>query len=206
MVNLESLHPYILPEVIGAPIPAVNLAIIRSAREFCERSLVWEHDIPAVPVASNVGCYQLSLPSADLIHLTSVKLAGVPVPPLADDSKIEMLGCTHYMQPDLEHIKLVPTPEIGSGYKLLELRAALKPSRNANEISELLFNEWAEAIAFGAMSILKRQRQSWSDPQGAIADRQEFERKMSEARNRALHGHVKGSVSVRRIPFGGCRG
>ena len=203
MVNLESLHPYILPEVIGAPIPAVNLAIIRSAREFCERSLVWEHDIPAVPVASNVGCYQLSLPSADLIHLTSVKLDGIPVPSLSDASTV---GCLHYMQPDLEHIELVPVPEIGSGYKLLELRAALKPSRNANEISEFLFNEWAEAIAFGAMSILKRQRQSWSDPQGAIADRQEFERKMSEARNRALHGHVKGSVSVRRIPFGGCRG
>jgi len=108
------------------------------------------------------------------------------------------------MQPDLTHIELVPTPEIGAGYELLELRAVLKPARNANKISDYLYNEWAEAIAFGALSILKRQqRQSWSDPQGAVADRQEFDRKMSEARNRALHGHVKGSLSARRIPFGG---
>lgn len=200
---LDDFHPYILPEVMGAPIPAVNLAIIRAAREFCEKSLVWEVDIPSIAISNGVSEYDLSLPDeSDLIHLTSVKLEGVTVCPGESQD-----GALRYRQPDLEHIELVPVPELGSGFKLLELRAALKPARNANKISHFLYNEWAEAIAFGALSILKRQqRQAWSDQQGALSDRQEFERKMSEAKNRALHGHAKGSVSVRRIPFGARHG
>lgn len=209
MASLADFYPLILPECMGAPLPAVDSAIVRAAIRFCEQSLVWDVELDPIRPGSGVADYDLDLPrDSALVNLTEVKLDGTPLRPIASLASYASSGDGSapigYMQPTMTEIRLVPTPPAGYGDHRLTVRAALKPDRNPNSIDDSLFNEWADGIAAGARSTLKRQPgKAWTDLQGATIDASEFATEVLQARSRALHGHVRGSLSIRPVTLGG---
>lgn len=202
MADLEDFYPYILPDVVGCPEPAVDNAIIRAARDLCTHGKAWQAELDWIPVVDSLAEYELALPvGAALVVLEWVKWNGVKLGvahSLADIDTTQVGPPTRYAQPDLVNIVLLPTPASLPASSVLTLHATLKPSATASQLPDVLFDEHVESIAAGARAILKRQPgKEWSDPKGALDDDAAFQRAKGEARVCAEHGNVLGSLRVK---------
>lgn len=191
MSRHDELYPLILVEAPGCPEPTIDAAINRACWEFCEHSLAWQEDLDAVPVRAGTDVYEFDIPSQSLlVAIVSAKL---------DGSTID--AGRSYSLPTWLEVRLHPTP---GGDGSLALRAALKPALNASSLPGILTTRYADAVAEGAKSRIKRMvGKAWSDPAGAAVCDQEFRRLTAEARIASEVNRVRGPVSVRPRAFGG---
>lgn len=213
MASYESFFPYVLPDVVGAPEPLVVHHIRNACIEFCEKSLILTRDHDPITVIQGICDYDLEPPGGYLvIKVQRAWLENNPLDPIAPDFvreaavynrlfasyNAESRSTPHYyLQKDERTISLWPLPD-RKFVNGLTLRVALKPTRTSTDIEDVIFEEYAEAIAAGALFRLQASPgKAYTNPEMAVVNKGFFEQGINVARQRASRGHVRSNLSVK---------
>lgn len=212
MASYEAFFPYVLPEVIGAPEPVVVLAVRSACVEFCEKSLILTRDHDPVTVLANIVDYDLEPPTGYLVvKVQQAWIENNKISPLAPDfvrdaSVYNRLFASYqsapstptaYLQKDERTITIWPVPDrkLPNG---LTMRVALKPTRASETIDDVIFEEYAEAIAAGALArLMSSAGKPYTNLDMAVVNQSKFMQGINVARQRAGHGHVRSNLSVK---------
>lgn len=210
----DEFFPYVQPSLTSCPNPIVRQAILQTAIDFCKRSLCWTKRLSTVPLIANKSVYTLSLPGESrLVEVLNVFGTGRELDGRSFDVLIVDLpqwatqtGNPIYFVPDTTaaSIEVFPKPNTDAAiYGTLTARVALTPTKDAEEVPELLLDLWQDAIAWGSMSRLKlMSNQPWSDPALGQHYEQKYLVECDNARIEHEHGKQRGSYRVQPRPFG----
>lgn len=211
-VEYEAFFPYVLPEVAGVVEPVALLAIRNACIEFCEKSLILTRDHDPVTITQGIVDYDLDPPLGYLVvKVQKAWLENNKIDPLAPDfvrdaSVYNRLFASYqsapstptaYLQKDERSITVWPVPDkkYPSG---LTMRVALKPTRASTTIDDVIFEEYAEAIASGALTrLMSSAGKPYTNVQMAAVHQAKFQQGINLARQRAGHGHVRSNLSVK---------
>lgn len=208
MKAYDEFLPYVLTDCPGVADIAAMGAISSAAIEFCERSLalVREHD--PISVRANVSDYDLSPPTQHLVCrvMKAWYRTRVLVPTAPDDmddpgpyNPAQSSGSTptHFIQKDERTISLWRVPGADEA-NAVTLRVALKPTRAATSVDDVLFEDYVEVIASGAKASLQIvPGKTYSNPQMAAINQGAFTAGINAAMVKANKGHTRANLSVR---------
>lgn len=212
MATYESFFPNVLPEVPGAAEMVVENAVRNSCIEFCEKSLILTRDHDPITVLAGIVDYDLDPPTGyKVIKVQRAWLDSDELSPLAPDlvreaatynrlfSSYQSAPTTpsHFLQKDEATISVWPVPDkkYTNG---LTLRVALKPSRASTTIEDVIFENYAETIASGALyRLMASPGKTYTNPELAVAHKSLFEQGINTARARMIHGHVRSNLQVK---------
>lgn len=212
MATLSDFYPYVLPEVPGCPEPTVDIAIRSALIEFCEKSLVVQRDLDPLTVVKGIVDYDLEPPTDQLVSkILRVWYKGAELSPTAPDNisapevynrlftgaSVERSDPRIYLQKDDVTVSVYPIPKdtVANG---LTVRVALKPTRAAEAIENVLFQDYAEAIAHGAKyRLLSMASKPWTNGPAASASFAAYNAGINTARQRASRGGTRADVRIR---------
>lgn len=212
MATYEKFFPNILPEVPGAAETIVENAVRNSVIEFCEKSLILQRDHDPITLVEGLVDYDLDPPTGYLcVKVMKAWLENNPLDPMAPDfvreaavynrlfSSYQSANSTPraYLQKDERTISVWSPPEkkYPNG---LTLRVALKPTRASSEVEDLIFEDYAETIASGALSrLMMSAGKPYTNIEMAAVHKGLFQQGINMARQRATHGHVRSNLSVK---------
>lgn len=192
MKPIDDFLPLILPRAPGCPEPIAFDAIRQAAIEFCERTRIWRDtdqfmadefgDIFA-PAQSVV--YQIEDARFDGRRLTPIGVQDLNgmYPDCDWTTKTgEQPQYVTQLHPDT--IKVVPSM---SG--MVTLTLLLKPTNNAQELPDFIFDQYARTIADGALAeILMIPGQPYTNPQGGAMYSQRFQQRLDSLQVQGLKG------------------
>lgn len=206
MKALRLFERFVTARIGGAPIPAVEDALVDAAIEFCEETCVVSELLG--PMTINPGSDPIAIDAERGLEVASVRRVWVAgredaLPPLtsqqledlypsgwADKScsaASELAGWVHI---DNAGLRLVPYLSV-SLPMALTMRVAYKPTRDARELPDVLLSRYAEMIAKGALARLHEHADApYAKPERVAAYRQEFDR------------HIMYVVNTQDIGFG----
>lgn len=162
-VPYDNFLPEVLPYVMGCP-ENVALTAIRSACiEFCEHSLYLQQALTPISVVAATAEYTVDVPAGYVLNkIMSLSLGTNPLKEVGLLDLEAMFGPAWdqrvgtpvaYLQLDAEKILLVPKPDFDQEDQL-QGRISLRPTRASTTIDGVIFERWAEVIAFGARARL----------------------------------------------------
>lgn len=206
---------YVLPHVPGCTPEMALLEIQNTIIEFCEKSLILQADHD--PVTAIVGQIDYDLdPPRDRLVVRVMKAwyKGQLLEEMAPDeidtpSVYNQRSGYHihrgepfqFFQKEARTFSVYPIPD-ETVKQSITLRVALKPTRSATTIDDLIYEEYAETIGSGAISRLALSPgKPYSNPALANVHRALFQAGLNVARDRAQNGYVRASrhVKMRRI-------
>lgn len=208
----ESFFPYVLPEVPGVAEPVAILAIRNACIEFCEKSLIITRDHDPITVKQNIVDYDLEPPTGYVVikiqqaWLDNNKLTPMAPDVVRDASVYNRLFAAYqsapstpqaYLQKEERTVSVWPLPDKQYTYGLT-LRVALKPTRASTSIEDVVFEDYAETIASGALSkLMASAGKPYTNLEMAGVHKSLFQQGINVARQRAGHGHVRSNLSVK---------
>lgn len=189
MVNWDKYFSRVMPEVKGVPAPMAIQAIRDSAREFCQKTWVWQDNVP----------YEVQEDQREILVV------------LPDDTRlvsvVYLLENGNYKQlPEDIYIKAKDSP-IDSEFEAdksreYEARVALKPSESCAGGPDWLYNDHAESVAHGAKArLMYDARKDWGHPDLAMMHHQLFRKAIAAERIRMQQGYTRkaGRIKPRRF-------
>jgi hypothetical protein len=202
----------------GCPYPVIVQHIRDAAIRVCERALVWRYEQPAFTLTPGVYQYSFAKPDATQVHTVfHATLDDSPLEILTlDDARkvypawpITLAGpaiTTDGSQPmsvaQVDTYRYVVLPAPDAGPYSLRMIYALKPSRDAEEMDQYVFDEYETPIMHHALqTLLVMPGTAWSDRELATYHAKQFMFTLNEARAQANLGVFRGSLSVRFPPF-----
>ena len=206
-VPYEDFLPYVTQYVPDASEFMAIDAIKQAAIEFCEKTFVWQYTVPAMDVVAGQNTYVIGTPAdtksvgpISVYYDQNLLILKSP-DELADIYRMgdwqQVSGGPQYVtrmtKPELI---LVPNPSTSnSGY--LHIKTALAPTRGSSEIDSEIFEQYAEAIAWGARGrLLGQPRQDYSDKTGAIEALKMFKYEINRCRMQVNKGLTRASPRV----------
>jgi len=207
MKAIEDFLPRVLPFVPACPDITALQAVVDSAVEFCEQSLIIRHEPAPFQTAEGVSQYDIDVPSQhDFSRVVYVTVDGselAPIPtewqPMAtsNDSKPQYFFISNNEEELL--LNLYPTPE--KAYTVA-VSIALKPTRDAQQLPDVLYDNWVDGVSYGALSrLMLIPSQQYSSAAQSQFYKQRFAMICNQARNEGKLGRVVGSLQVRPRPF-----
>lgn len=208
----EDFFPNILPEVPGVAEMVAENAVRNAVIEFCEKSLILTRDHDPITVKAGVVDYDLEPPKGYIVvKVMKAWLENQPLDPLAPDfvreasvynrlfsSYQEAPGTPRaYLQKDERSISVwqVPEQDYTNG---LTLRVALKPSRASDSVESVILEDYAETIASGALyRLMMSAGKPYTNAEMAAVHKGLFQQGINVARQRATHGQVRSTLSVK---------
>lgn len=158
MKPVSELLPRLMPRVVGCPEPMALQALVDSAIEFCERSLVIRHTLDGFATIPEVAEYDLDAPYqqrvARVISVTCDGLTLTAVPPTAPGELVQLgLPNTYSTRYDgtTTVLELRPTPD---SVKTIVVQVAASPTTSATALEDELVGRWFDALLAGATSRL----------------------------------------------------
>lgn len=105
---------------------------------------------------------------------------------------------TMFFQPNRGTIRLMPkTEEAVTG--ALKINVAVKPRRDADEVEDIVWEDWAEPIAEGALAELRAiPNEQWTDYTVSAAHRAAFDHGVNVARGDQVRSHARADRTVLR--------
>jgi hypothetical protein len=212
MATLSDFYQYVIPEVPGCPEVTADVAIRAALIEFCEKTLVIQRDLDPVTVVNGITDYDIDPPASQLVsRLMRVWYKDVELTPTAPDNvhnaevyntlftgaDKERSDPRMFIQKDERTFSIYPIPKdtVANG---LTIRAALKPTRNAETIEDVLFEDYAETVAHGAKyRLLSMASKPWTNGPAASLALAAFNSGINVARQRASRGHTRADLRVR---------
>ena len=168
--------PEVMPEVSDCPEPMAVNAIRNACIEFCTQTLYWQDDLAALALETADLPYTLVVPAGSSVaQIMSVVLLGVPlVSTTLDELNSRVLGWRDttgqpraYFQPQPGVIDFYPRPEGTTEYTFL-IRVAFTPTRASTTVSDLIYEDYLEDIAAGALSrLLAVPNRPWTNTEAA---------------------------------------
>ena len=206
-VPYEDFLPYVNQYVPDAGEFVAVDAIKQAAIEFCEKTFVWQYTIPAMDIVAEQSNYVLGTP-ADTKSVGPIQVYYdtnllIPKGPdeLADIYRMgdwqQVIGHPQYVTRIVKpEVILVPQPNEDSP-ATLHIKTALAPTRDSTEIDSEIFEQYAEAIAWGARArLLAQPRQDYSDKAGSIEALKMFRYEINRVRMQVTKGLTRGSPRV----------
>lgn len=191
--------PEVMPHVGGCPHAMVVNAIRDAAREFAERTLLLRSTLSAINVVAAQQDYTLTPPAnTRVVTCLNVRYDGLPLQSTGEHAMDHIhpfwreggVSRRWYMStPGTLSLTFSPAAAITGG---LVVRIAYKPTQTATDGDDILYDDWNEAIAAGALARLQgtaNQDAKWANPQMAQAWQAEFERGIHDGAVRARMGH-----------------
>lgn len=204
MVNLSAFFPRLIPNVMGCPEPLAQQALLDAAITFCDQSLAVTVDLD--PITVPVGATAVELETPDQTTIAQVLYAwydkqllnSVPYGQFTDiyrpnatptDYTIEYLD-------EVANLRVYPAPTkaVTNG---LVVRVALRPTRTATQVHDILFQRYVEGIVAGAQSILcAMPDQPFSNDARSVVMGQRARAAANQARADMMYGRSQSSLSV----------
>lgn len=210
--NYEDFFPNILPEVPGVAEMVAANAVRNAVIEFCEKSLILTRDHDPITLKAGVVDYDLEPPKGYIVvKVMKAWLENNELIPLAPDfvreaSVYNRLFSSYeansdrpraYLQKDERSISVwgVPDQDYTNG---LTLRVALKPSRASESVDSVILEDYAEIIASGALyRLMMSAGKPYTNVELAGVHKGLFQQGINVARQRATHGQVRSTLSVK---------
>ena len=211
MTAFNLFYPQLLPHAPGAPDPLLDQALLDSAQEFCRDTTIWRQQLDDITVRAGVGTYDLPLPAKTRsVLILSAKSGSGWLRPMRTaslpDSNIgwresQANRALYFVSDDPSTITLVPVPSEREVRAITHLWVALAPANNATELPTILYDDFLQAIAYGARMFLhrlpKRDQYDWVDPSSALYYEELFRRAKGEAKIRAVKNFQSGPIYAR---------
>ena len=187
-VKWNAFFSRVMPEVKGCPAPIAVQAIRDAAREWCERTWVWQEVVPYETVEDSREVL-ISVPSDS--RLVSVLY-------LIDEGQKK--------SPDGYTIRAnsnpVETEDEQTETAEMEARVVLKPSEAATECSDFLYNGYAEEIGWGAKArLLYNPSKPWGNMDMAGLNFQMFRKAIAQEKIKLSRGYTNKSLKVKARRF-----
>jgi len=190
------------------PIPIVNLAYTRAAREFTRRSFFLKRNVTNAALTINQPVYNFSGDaSLEVIGINAAAVqqqnaTWVDLRPadatMYDPNMITDLPTWYSYIPE-GMIQFYPTPNYAF---LTNVEIVVQTSINATTIPNDLVSRWNTYIEAGALQFLfEMNSQPWSDPVAAARNAELFQEGVGMARSWRDRGYQKGSVRATPRPF-----
>lgn len=214
---LTEFLPYVLPNVPACPDTLAVQALRSACIEFCRASLLVQ-EVTTDTLVKNIPDYAIEIPTDHVL----VKVMGVwcgdkwLTPTSVENlrSGLALRGSTGSetvtTNPPQTYFQKTPTSEEISVYPVpsdtyaegLAIRSAFAPSRSATQVADVLYENWAEEIAWGALARLHAvPEQSFYSVPLAESFRQKFAMALRKASNVARAGQVAAASRVQPIAF-----
>lgn len=210
MVNLSNFFPRLLPYVVGCPEPLAQQALLDSAIEFCRRSQVVTTNLDLITVREGVANYELDSPSnqVSIDQVLKVWYDGTLMSAAPYETATALFNPAgaprYFFGQEIDEtftLTLLPAPETTVRNGLL-VRASLRPTRNATQVYDILYDRHIEGVVAGAMGILMSiPEQPFTDMKMAGVQEIKARALANNARFDAMHGRVQSSLSVRMRAF-----
>lgn len=206
-MKFRDFAPYVQPEVPGAPLFQVDMAVREAAISLLSRADLWRAEPQTVLLTA--GQTEFSLDAAagsEPSRVVALHRAGRPLNKVAREEDAYAIldsrqpsTATHYFQRDNEAVIVAPAPKEADQLKLF---LSLKPSATATSIPDGIGKEWRKLIATGAKAELQLMAgQPWSNPQQGLLNKQLFERGVSAAIRRVAMGNSGAPLTVQKRDF-----
>lgn len=217
MATLDMLLDEARPDLYGAPDPSIERAALDAAIELCRQSHWWRADLDPIELVSGRFEYELESPepSSRVERVIAVSVGTCPID-AGEYGAVSALirggaesgdrGVPRYWSPvpSLRAIRVHPIPgddQVADG-DTLHIRGVLVPTRRATRLPDQLVEEFFDALVAGAKERLQRiPDKPWTDPQGALWNREIFYRGIGRAKRDALSGGWRGDLYVMPPPF-----
>lgn len=207
MKPISDFFPRMLPYLPGCSEPLAAQAILDAAIVFCEDAQVVREELDSFTTATGEKSYALDAPSQQQIaRVLDVTVDGRSLPGIAAEDVDLLVGAegspmSFYTSRNGSELllNLFPTPD--KAYQV-QVRAALRPTRNATQLEDDLFNLWSDAVIAGAMArVMAIPGQPFSDPAGSAGYDVAAARAANKARVEGNFGRVRANMRVRSRPF-----
>lgn len=215
MTPYTSFLDYVLPHVPGCTPEMATLEIKNTCIDFCEKSLILQVDADPITAIAGIMDYDLEPPRDHLVtKIMKVWYKGqeldgespdeIKTPSVYNQNSGYLVNRgdpRFYLQKDARTFSLYPIPQ-ETARLAVTMRVALKPTRSATQVDDLIFEEYAETIGAGAVSRLALSpNKPYSNRQLAADKNGQYVAGLNVARDRAQKGYVRASrhVKMRRI-------
>lgn len=197
---LDAFEPFVLPHAPACPDSMLVHHVRQAAIEFFRRTHAWRSDLAAIVADGTATTFPLALPAGAVVG----RLLGVKVTPAQqqpdpaeiydaaegqeriDDGTGRLLAFTN-----AERLSVTVWPLQAAGTSI-KVRAALKPSQAADELPDGLVEQYAPAIARGALAtLLAVDDKPWTKPAMAGTYGLQFEQDINTAARVAERGFAR---------------
>lgn len=208
-VALSRFYPYVEPYLIGAPKPLLDQRLVAAAVEFCEQTHVVQQVTEPAPVNRGESEVDLELePQTALVSVLEAwfdrqRLALVPQQASSVQQghypDTDNVGTPGFALVEGQTLKLYPRPALPGQ---VTVKMAVKPVRDARVLPDGLYEDWAQAIGWGAVAQLAQiPAQSFSNLDLAQLAALQFRAEVARATVQAAYGRMRGNLRVRQRPF-----
>lgn len=216
MRAFSTLVPKVSTSVPGCPYPVVVQHIRDAAIRVCERSLAWRYVQPGFVLTPGKAEYEFLRPlDSEVQAVLGATLNSVPLavsilepalqnnpdwPVLTTDSAViaeKGSEPRELSQVGARTFVVLPMPDAARTYTL-RMVYALKPSRQATEMSQQVFDEYEDAIMHNALQhLLVMPGAEWTDRELAAYHAKQFLYTVTAARAQANLNTFRGTLTAR---------
>ena len=190
MAEWKKYLTHVLPEVMGCPVPLAERAVHEAAREFCERTWIWQETVDVETEKGEAEIFVQIPRGARLVAVRYLLCEGQKREP--SDQLIIRSQRRSPVQSE--------SPQGESSE--FQARAVLKPAEDAGSGPDFLFNDHGEAIARGALNRLQLMAgKTWSNTQAALMNKALFDQAIAREKIRLAKGYTGRSLTVRHRRF-----
>jgi hypothetical protein len=174
-VALSVFRSRVLPNVIEAPDILIDQAVLDTCIEFCEKTNIIKET--STEQTLTVGQFEVEIDVSlgnKVVQVQRLWVNGSEVFPASEDEvgalsfsqnvsggTVPLAMPRMFVETSPGLVTLYPRPD--AAYKLIS-RTAVKPSRAATAVDEVLFENWGNYIVHGALANLYMMKSKWQDP------------------------------------------
>jgi hypothetical protein len=187
--------------LVGVPPAIAEDAIRQAAIDLCDRGGTWEFKL-TLQTQPRVHEYPLLIPElSNVVGIKSVTINGSAYTPDLWGSRMCGCGGRAFALRGLRAISVYPVPdEDDPAYADIELW--LKPSQDACEVPNFLYDEWVDAIANGAAArLFAIPKQEWSNAGLMQRYTLVFQNDITRAKNKRVLMRTPGPLMMRGAYF-----
>lgn len=208
----EDFLPLILPDLPGCPKALALAAVRRGADELCRGAYVWTGELGPVDVSAGQTDYTFAAPSGSVpVIMLGLYYQGVPLSAATAEeldekypgwSELTAARPLRFIVPAIGKVRLVPKPTTAAT-GALTARMVLAPAHDAADVQDLIFEQWAPAVAHAAKAeLMAVPGKAWSDPQLSEHHARQFRTHIARARGRASIGWTRKTMTAEPRTFG----
>jgi hypothetical protein len=219
--DFSTLAVRLQPIVPGCPRPTIVQYIQEAAIRVCERTLAWRYQQHKFDLIPGTYVYTYNKPLDTQVHAVFGAIM--------NDSPLEVLTLDHALelypawadkytasgdiaqygseprsvtQISPHQFAVLPLPDAQRTYTV-RMFYALKPTRSATGMDEVLFDELEDVMMHGALQhLLLIPNTPWADRELAAYHAKQYLAQITERRARANLGNARGMMRARMQPFG----
>jgi hypothetical protein len=200
MKTWDDFLPLVIPHLPGCPNASIKTYLALAAREFFEKTYLWQDDIDAIYLAPNVVEYDLDayaeVEDVLAVVLDNEQLDRTEFRLIPFERRDEKGQPRMYWIHSDRTIRVFPTPDKRA---VMQVSAVLKPSRNATGVHDWIYDTWADVLVNGVISRLAiMPGKEWTDAGLAAMHKAMFEQAITKTRIREYRGV---QLKVRQRPF-----